>query len=312
MFLNEAIREMESQPFTHPTSVNIALGEFLYGLTRSLRPRLIVEIGCFIGFSTLHFAQALKDNGCGEIFGIDLFEPHPDFNLSNPLEIAEYYRRKSGLENNITFKAGDSVEIRQEIFPGRDTQIDLLFIDGDHSIKGVFADFNAYYDLVKVGGYMLLHDIYPERCGWPGPRKLLDRLNRHAPKYLEIIEISTVDGYGIALLRKKHKRSIHVSSTFDMTPIKWRLIKYLTGPSFVKVTIRDAESRLPVEGALLSCKSLNVERLSDSEGTIIFKQVPAAIYSVDISAPGYEPVKDRTFKVPRNETYDLHVDLKKR
>jgi predicted O-methyltransferase YrrM len=311
MPLNEAIRELEAQPFTHPTSVNTALGEFLYGLTKSLRPQLIVEIGCFVGLSTLHFAQALKDNGSGKIIGIDLFEPHPDLNLSNPLEVAEHYRRKVGFEDIITFKKANSVEAAKEIFSGQDTQIDLLFIDGDHSIKGVFADFNAYYGYVNVGGYVLLHDIYPERCGVPGPRKLLDHLSGNVPRYLEVIEIATVDGFGIALLRKKHKRSIKLR-TLDLTPITSRLIQYVVGPSFIKILVRDAESKLPIGGASLRCKPLNVERSSNSDGMIVFKRAPPGTYSVDILAPGYEPVKDRTVKVPRNKELDLYVDLNKR
>jgi predicted O-methyltransferase YrrM len=59
MFVNDVIRDMEKQHFTHPASVNVFLGEFLYGLTRTIKPELIIEIGCFIGFSTLHLAQAI-------------------------------------------------------------------------------------------------------------------------------------------------------------------------------------------------------------------------------------------------------------
>lgn len=36
--------------------------------------------------------------------------------------------------------------------------IDLLFIDGDHSVDGAFQDLKLFAHLVKVGGFMLIHD----------------------------------------------------------------------------------------------------------------------------------------------------------
>ena len=52
----KVIGEMEALSFTHPASINIDAAQFLYGLAKFLQPQLILEIGCFIGFSTLHLA----------------------------------------------------------------------------------------------------------------------------------------------------------------------------------------------------------------------------------------------------------------
>lgn len=40
-------------------------------------------------------------------------------------------------------------------------KIDLLFIDGDHSYKGVKSDFEMYSSLVSPGGFIAFHDIVP-------------------------------------------------------------------------------------------------------------------------------------------------------
>jgi len=37
-------------------------------------------------------------------------------------------------------------------------EIDFLFIDGDHSINGSAKDLELWAPLVKIGGYMALHD----------------------------------------------------------------------------------------------------------------------------------------------------------
>ena len=36
---------------------------------------------------------------------------------------------------------------------------DVIFIDGDHSLRGVTADFENYWPMVKPGGLMIFHDI---------------------------------------------------------------------------------------------------------------------------------------------------------
>jgi predicted O-methyltransferase YrrM len=41
-------------------------------------------------------------------------------------------------------------------------QLDCLFIDGDHSLTGVKADFENYSPLVRPGGIIAFHDIVPD------------------------------------------------------------------------------------------------------------------------------------------------------
>jgi predicted O-methyltransferase YrrM len=40
-------------------------------------------------------------------------------------------------------------------------ELDLLFIDGDHSLAGATRDFELYSKLVRPGGVIALHDILP-------------------------------------------------------------------------------------------------------------------------------------------------------
>jgi predicted O-methyltransferase YrrM len=41
----------------------------------------------------------------------------------------------------------------------RGDALDLIFIDGDHSLAGVTQDFNLYRSLLKPGGWVAFHDI---------------------------------------------------------------------------------------------------------------------------------------------------------
>jgi predicted O-methyltransferase YrrM len=51
-----------------------------------------------------------------------------------------------------------SARVQEEI-SHLDTMLDVLFIDGDHTLQGVEEDFQMYRHLVRKGGVVLFHDI---------------------------------------------------------------------------------------------------------------------------------------------------------
>lgn len=50
-----------------------------------------------------------------------------------------------------------------EILKQRETIIDYLHIDADHSYEGVLTDLNAYYPMVRTGGFVSIHDADKEQ-----------------------------------------------------------------------------------------------------------------------------------------------------
>lgn len=62
--------------------------------------------------------------------------------------------------------------------------IDFLFIDGDHSERGVQQDWDEWHRFVVPGGVVVFHDAAVFPGGWTekhwGPVKLVDRLFRDA------------------------------------------------------------------------------------------------------------------------------------
>ena len=41
--------------------------------------------------------------------------------------------------------------------------LDLVFVDGDHSVPGCYADLELWYPKVKPGGILIGHDCLPDR-----------------------------------------------------------------------------------------------------------------------------------------------------
>ncbi|SMG66777.1 [weak similarity to] O-methyltransferase, family 3 [methanotrophic bacterial endosymbiont of Bathymodiolus sp.] len=305
VYRSEVIKEVSRLPCSHPASVNIDVANLYYSLTKMVRPLLVVEIGCFIGFSTLHFAQALREQGFGKIISIDAFDWDVDAGNGeqNRQEVAEHYRKKSQLEDIITYVKGYSGQVYADLTKDIEQQIDLLYIDGDHSVKGAFEDFNTYYDDVRVGGYLILHDIFPSMCGVNGPRVLIDALKKsgNVPKNLDLIEMQTRDGFGISILRKLNSHSVRVTPSVDdvsqlLVKKIWRKLTGNSTPSLmtsneqIKILIKivDSETSQPVAGAEFVCpQRWNEQRVAGADGLVVLDHYLPNRYQVTLSAAGY-------------------------
>ncbi|MDY6986992.1 MAG: class I SAM-dependent methyltransferase [Thermodesulfobacteriota bacterium] len=202
------LAEIYNMTIAFPASLSPHQGEFLRSIVLNIAPEHVVEIGCFIGVSSIWIASALEDNNKGVVHSIDLFNdifPSPPYTygyLEDPLAFAKSKVRLARLEHRVNFHKGDSVAIGKKYCNDIGKRIDLLFIDGDHTVEGCRKDFKLYEPYVNVGGYILLHDIYPDHCGWDGPRYLIDKILKKENRF-EVLEMKTTpNNFGMALARK--------------------------------------------------------------------------------------------------------------
>jgi len=111
--------------------------EFLYELVEGLKPKVVVEIGTHAGIS----ASFLKGGYPGmELYTIDI-DPESGWLIRDSSIIQIKRDSKYALE-----------DVPKEI--------DLLFIDGDHTLEGCQSDYDLYAPLVKKGGIILVDDIF--------------------------------------------------------------------------------------------------------------------------------------------------------
>jgi len=133
----------------------------------ALEARVIVEIGTAKGGTLLLLARSADPRAT--LISIDL--PDGSFGEGYPVWRTPVYRRFALPTQTLTLIRADShlesTRARVEAaLAGR--QIDLLFIDGDHSYEGVRSDFEDYAPLVRPGGLIAFHDIVegqPEAVG---------------------------------------------------------------------------------------------------------------------------------------------------
>jgi predicted O-methyltransferase YrrM len=108
-----------------------------------------VEIGCYAGGSACLVLQRKNTN----VYSIDLGHPiSPDIAIKN----VNNFNTSDNLYEYI--KGNSQSEETLKTLKNFINHIDVLFIDGDHTLNGVKLDFNIYSPMVKSGGYIVFDD----------------------------------------------------------------------------------------------------------------------------------------------------------
>jgi len=118
-------------------------GQILGMISCMVKPRCILEIGTFTGYSALCLAKGLAAGGQLHTIEVD-----------DELEsIAGKYFRKSGMSDRIVQHIGDA----RQIIPTISESFDLVFLDAD---KREYCDYyRLVFDHIPVGGFLLADNV---------------------------------------------------------------------------------------------------------------------------------------------------------
>jgi len=164
----------------------------------ALAPKALVEIGTE-GGGTLFLFSALAADGA-TIVSVDLPRPFGGYRRHRALLYRAFARRGQRLELLRCDSHDPATQASVVRLLGR-TQLDFLFIDGDHSLAGVRRDYELYGPLVRPGGLIAFHDIVPG-AGAGGAPDFWQELKRTTPHATEeLVEDWSQDGFGIGVLR---------------------------------------------------------------------------------------------------------------
>jgi len=152
----------------------------------------VVEIGSFMGRSTLWLAHGVRFAGEGRVFSID---PHagnerpalrPDLDSYDAFLL---HIRQAGMTQFIE----PLRERSQSVAPRWDQPIRLLWIDGSHEYEDVLADLEGFAPHVITGGHIALHDTSGR--GFPGvPRAMREYFGR-CPEFRRIASLRNMTVY---------------------------------------------------------------------------------------------------------------------
>jgi len=142
---------------------------------------VIVELGSWTGGGVLLMAPYLTHDR--SYHAVDTFnaDQMPDEYIQRYLKGRKhfdvFYDNIAPVRNKVVIHRGFTNDVAAA-WP-RDLKIDLLFIDADHSYKGVSDDWKNWNRYVRKGGIIAFHDYYDEytnpQGGYQGLRKFVDQ-----------------------------------------------------------------------------------------------------------------------------------------
>jgi predicted O-methyltransferase YrrM len=152
---SDVLRELREHCYAHYEDKAMLSGFFqgrvLAMLSKMIRPKVVLEIGTYLGYSALCFAEGLADGG--KVITLDVNE--------ETNRVARSYVEKTEFKDSIGFRLGQATEI----IPTLNETIDLVFIDADK------PNYSNYYGLVfdklRPGGFIIADNVL-----WSG--KVLD------------------------------------------------------------------------------------------------------------------------------------------
>jgi len=151
-----------------------------YEIVRHFQPTVVVELGTHMGLSALAMGMALRDLGKGgRLYAVDTWQgdEHAGSYDDYVYRIFIDRRDRLGLEEVIVPLRMTFEEARDRIPSG----IDLLHIDGLHTLDAVTHDFETFGPLVRPGGLVLFHDV---NTGFQDMRRFWRSLKRRYRSHL--------------------------------------------------------------------------------------------------------------------------------
>lgn len=134
-------------------------------------PQVVIEVGSFVGESAIHMAKLMKELGNdGLIICVDTWYAGFDHYKGAPEKIRGHFGRpdlyyrfmanviQHQVQDRILPLAMDSINAAR-VLGWIGIQADFIYVDASHEEGDVLRDYNAYWDLVRSGGAMMVDDL---------------------------------------------------------------------------------------------------------------------------------------------------------
>ena len=144
---SEVLRELREHCYAHYSDSSMlsgfVQGRILSMFSRMIRPKYVLEIGTYLGYSALCFAEGLVEGG--KVITLDIQE---DTN-----NVARSFVERTEYANSIEFHLGNALEI----IPTFSETFDLVFIDAD---KPNYTNYyNTIFDKVRPGSFIIADNV---------------------------------------------------------------------------------------------------------------------------------------------------------
>lgn len=123
------------------------IGKFYASLVRTLRPRVIVELGTAFGVSGMYWLSGLQENQFGKLHTFEVNDKWAEIARTNLASVGNRFRLWQGLFEDCMEEALGN------------QKIDIAFIDGVHTSEWVIPQVSLIKERLAPGGIVVLDDI---------------------------------------------------------------------------------------------------------------------------------------------------------
>ena len=168
-------------------------GRLLKMLVRMIKPRNILEVGTFSGYSAICMAEGLEDGG--KVWTFEINDEQEDF--TRP------WIEQSPVADKIEFRIGDAITEA----PKLGVTFDMAFIDGDK--RTYIETYEAVMPLMRAGGFILadntLWDVHVTDAAYLKDKQTagIRDFNDHVAKDERVETVILPLRDGLTILRKK-------------------------------------------------------------------------------------------------------------
>ena len=118
-------------------------GKFLQNLSRMVRPKRILELGTYTGYSTICMASGLLADGV-----IDTIEPNDELN-----SIQDEFWKEAGIAEHVNRYNAEALHVLPEL----SGLYDIIWIDADKPRTQLYVE--ACLPLLRQGGWLLVDNV---------------------------------------------------------------------------------------------------------------------------------------------------------
>lgn len=144
---SDVLQELRRECYEHYEDRSMLSGFFqgrvLSMFSKMIRPKVVLEIGTYLGYSALCFAEGLADGG--KVVTLDVNE--------ETNKVARSFVEKSAFADKIEFHLGNAIEI----IPQLPETFDFVFIDADKTNYSNY--YNLVFDKVRPGGFIIADNV---------------------------------------------------------------------------------------------------------------------------------------------------------